>query len=423
MKPDAYKRSRTLYIAEATLEYLISILVAGTYLATITKVLGISDTLTGIISAFISLGCVFQLCGIFLPRTNSKKTVLLFSVLNQLLFMALYVLPLADGNKKWGTAAFIVLILLAYFFYNIVHPKKIDWLIGLVDDDKRGVFTAKKEMVSLVAGMAFSFLMGAIVDYYKAAGNLRVAFVICAVAIFILMALHTLSLAFTCEKTHEQTTPAPSRGRLFAALKDKRILRITLVFVLWHVATYCATPFYGTYQIIELGFTQVFVAILNLIYAVARISFSFMWGQYADKQSFAKMLRLCFGVAALGFLCNVFCVPQNGRVLYTLYYTLNAIAMGGINSALTNLCFDYVNDDKRADALAVSLAVSGVCGFLSTLAVSPLVTYIQSNGNTLFGLSVYAQQVLSLISFVMTIITMLYVSLSLVKIKKITQAE
>ena len=36
--------------------------------------------------------------------------------------------------------------------------------------------------------------------------------------------------------------------------------------------------------------------------------------------------------------------------------------MGGINSALINLCYDYVEEEKRADALAVSLAVAGVFG-------------------------------------------------------------
>ena len=50
-----------MYIFEAALEYLISILVPGSFLATITKELGISDSLTGILSSVISLGCLFQL--------------------------------------------------------------------------------------------------------------------------------------------------------------------------------------------------------------------------------------------------------------------------------------------------------------------------------------------------------------------------
>ncbi len=411
-----------MYICEAALEYLISILVAGTYLAMIAKELGISDTLTGIISSFISLGCVFQLFAMLLRKGNAKKNVLFLSVLNQMLFMSLYIVPLMGGSRDLKAALFIVIILLAYFFYNVAHPKKIDWFMSLVDYEKRGVFTAKKEMVSLISGMAFSFIMGGIVDHYNEIGEIRTAFIICAIVIFVLMLFHTLSMILTIEKPAGAAGSAKKTDFL-SVLKDKNILRITVVFVLWHIASYCAIPYYGTYQIGELGFSQGFVAVLSVVYAVARISFSFVWGRYADRQSFAKMLRLCFAVAALGFLINVFCVPGNGKIVYTLFYVCNAIAMGGINSALINLCYDYVAEEKRADALAVSLAIAGIFGFLATLAVSPLVTYIQKSGNTFLGMQVYAQQVLSVIAFIATLLTILYVSLFLMKVKKLTASQ
>lgn len=47
----ALKRGRLMYIFEVALEYLISVLVAGSFLATITKELGLSDRLTGILSS------------------------------------------------------------------------------------------------------------------------------------------------------------------------------------------------------------------------------------------------------------------------------------------------------------------------------------------------------------------------------------
>ena len=422
MNTALYKRSRLMYICEAALEYLISILVAGTYLAMITKELGISDTLTGIISSFISLGCVFQLFAMLLRKGNTKKTVLFLSVLNQLLFMFLYIIPLMGGSQSMKTTLFIVVILLAYFFYNIAHPKKIDWFMSLVDYEKRGVFTAKKEMVSLIAGMIFSFIMGAVADHYKEIGEIRTAFIICAIVIFVLMILHTLTMVFTIEKQTDGVANTKKRNFL-SVLQDKNILRITIVFILWHIASYCAIPYYGTYQIGELGFSQGFVAVLSVVYAVARVSFSFFWGRYADRRSFAKMLRLCFAVAALGFLINAFCIPENGKIIYTLYYICNAIAMGGINSALINLCYDYVEEEKRADALAISLAIAGVFGFFATLAVSPLVTCIQTNDNTIFGIHAYAQQVLSVIAFIMTVLTILYVSVFLVKLKKLSAEE
>ena len=78
------KRGQQMYHLEAALEYLISILVAGSYLATLTKAIGLSDGLTGILSSVISLGCLFQLFSVALRPKRVKRTVVVLSVLNQL---------------------------------------------------------------------------------------------------------------------------------------------------------------------------------------------------------------------------------------------------------------------------------------------------------------------------------------------------
>ena len=169
----AYKLGRFMYILEAGFEYLISILVAGSFLATITGSLGISDSLTGIISSFISLGCLFQLLSLFLRRKRMKTIVIILSVINQILFLLLYLIPLWGGGQLFKKVAFVVAIFTAYIIYNFVHPKKINWLMSLVDDKQRGSFTANKEIISLISGMIFQFAMGAVFDSFKAKGEIK----------------------------------------------------------------------------------------------------------------------------------------------------------------------------------------------------------------------------------------------------------
>ena len=111
---------------------------------------------------------------------------------------------------------------------------------------------------------------------------------------------------------------------------------------------------------------------------------------------------------AAAFGVNMFTAPSNGRVMFTLYYSLYAMAMGGVNSGATNLVFDYAKREQRSQALAVYSSVGGLAGFMTTLAVSPLVAHIQAAGNMLFGMPVYAQQVMSGISLVMMGVLMLY---------------
>ena len=407
---DKHRRTRILYILQADFEYFISLLVSGSFLAAVTAQLGISDSLTGVISAIISLGQAFQLLSIFM-RKNIKRRVVLFSVMNQLVFMCLYVIPLTGLPPGWKTALFIGAVTLAYFLYNIVHPKKIDWFMSMVEDGSRGRYTSVKEMVSLLTGMVFSYVMGSMSDYYRGIGQIRKSFAICAGVIFVLTVLHTLTMVLAAEKEErEGASSGTGRGGRFAIFRDGNVLRVTAVLVIWHAANYVAVPFYGSYQIKELGFGLKYVSVLGILYSSVRILFSFVWGAYADRRSFARMMRACMAVAAVGCLINVFTVPENGKLFFTTYYVCYAMAMAGIGNAAMNVVFDYVDASKRADALAVTQVVAGICGFATTLLASPLVTYVQDNGNMFLGMHVYAQQILSLLSCVLYLLAIVLIT-------------
>ncbi len=396
-----------MYILEASLEYLISILVAGAFLAKLTASIGISDEITGILSSVIALGHLFQLGSIFVRPKRAKRFVVIFSVINQLLFMALYLIPGVSISKEIKTALFVVVILSAYILYNLAHPKKINWLMSLVDDKIRGRFTSIKEMVSLVMGIVFTMAMGAVIDHFEAKGEMQMAFILCAITIFAITVLHTLTMLLSVEKEH--SAPTQKGGAVFAVLKDKNILKIALIFAFYYASTHSSVPFYGTYQTKELGFSMFFISLLSFLGSGVRIAFSFFWGNFADKRSFSVMLRLCMAFLGLAYFFNIFATPVNGKLIFTIYTILQGVAMAGCNSALINLVYDYVEVERRSDAIAVTQAVSGVVGFLTTLAISPLISLIQKQGG-LFGMHLYAQQAASFIAFAFCGATILYIT-------------
>lgn len=416
---DEYKISRFLYILEATFEYFISMMVTSAYLAKITSAIGISDTLTGILSSFVSLGCGFQIIAIFLANKRPvKRWVTLLHSLNQLFFALIYLVPFVEITDEQKTILFVVFLLSGHIINNVVNSPKINWFMSLVDDKKRGSFTANKEMVSLIGGMLFSFAMGSVIDRFEGSGNLNGAFIVCGLSIFVLMLLHSATLIFSKEKPVETQEKIPTKQLLGELVRDKNLFKVILISVLWNITSYSATPFYGSYQIKELGFTMTFVSILSAAYAIVRTIFSKPMGKFADKHSFASMLNICFIIMLVGFGINVFTVPENGKVLYTIYYMLNAVSMAGINSATINLIYDYVDKEKRIGALALKSTLAGFAGFFTTLAVSPLVSYIQASGNTFLGMNVYAQQVVSAIAVILLSVLILYLNLVVRKIRK-----
>ena len=154
---DIYKRSRFLYILEATFEYFISLLVTGAYLAKLTDAIGMNDTMTGILTSFVSLGCGFQIIAIFLANKRPvKRWVTVLHSLNQLAFALIYLVPFINLSSTAKVVIFIAFLLIGHIINNVVNSPKINWFMSLVDDKKRGSFTASKEMVSLIGRISSS---------------------------------------------------------------------------------------------------------------------------------------------------------------------------------------------------------------------------------------------------------------------------
>jgi len=420
LNKNAQKLTPIFYIGEATFEYFISVLITGTYLAKLTSSLGFSDSLTAILGSFVALGCSFQLFAIAFFKTGKvKKRVTVMHIINQLLFMGIYLVPLTPINSMAAkTILFITFLLGGYFISNVIHAPKINWFMSMVDDSKRGIFTSVKEMVSLLGGFAFNFIMGSVIDKYEMGGNIRGAFAICALTIFILMLLHTITLIFSVEKEPKKKSTDVSAAKRFETIfKDKNVMKVIMVSVFWTISTHVCTPFFGTYQVKELGFSMQYVATLSILSSAARIPCSFIFGQYADKTSFARMLKVCFIIAGTAFLFAAFTNPSNGKTFFAVYTVLYGASMGGINSAQINLIFDYVNPYQRSDALAVQQTIYGICGFVATLIFTPLFNYIQASGNKIFGLSLYPQQFLSIIACVLVVLLVFYIDRIILRIR------
>ena len=155
--------------------------------------------------------------------------------INQTFFAMLYVIPLINLGIATQTVLFIALILGGYIITNIMAPCRASWMMSFVDTRGRGVFTAKKEIISLIGGMIYSVLIGNVITYFEGKGELKTAFIICAITIFAFMIMHTATLLLAREKLsdHDEhiATPKQTRQKLdiIGLITDKRLIAVIAV--------------------------------------------------------------------------------------------------------------------------------------------------------------------------------------------------
>jgi hypothetical protein len=112
----------------------------------------------------------------------------------QLAFSFLYVIPILEIDKNVKIIIFISLFFIGELIKNVIYSQKMAWQMGIIDDSKRGVFTAKKETLSLLSGIIISVTMGNLIDHLEAAGNQRGVFILGGITMFSLTVIHTILL-------------------------------------------------------------------------------------------------------------------------------------------------------------------------------------------------------------------------------------
>lgn len=406
----AYKRSRTAYKWECTFEYFVALLVGNTFLAKLLTYLGFSDSETGIISSLITLAFLFQLVSVFVVRkiTNTKLVAILFHTLSQVFFMSLYVvpfLPFAAGAKKPLT---VICILLAYFGNYMVSTVIFRWGNSYVDPKKRASYTAGKEIISLISGMVVSLGAGYIFQWFEDQNNIEGGFIFAAIGILI-FSLSDLAMLLIIKNDVKPKAKAGDGASMLDVfhntLCNKNFLSIVLLQVLWNSSIYIVAGFLGTYANFLFKFS--IVQAISVAGQLSRALFSKPFGKYTEKRTFAKGIELGIIIAAAAMLLNSFTSPSTA-FFFIIYTVLYNICLAGVSGNITNITYSYVDSRYFSEASAIKNSIGGLCGFGTTLIGGKILDAVQSNGNQVFGIPMYGQQLLSIISFIMLIITFLF---------------
>lgn len=299
--------------------------------------------------------------------------------------------------------------------------RKTGLLMRSVDNEKRGSFTAVKEMISLAGGVAVSMILGNLADRFRNADGDPMAeyYIICAIALTVISALHTATL-IVCQEKDVREEKIPITLAVKSLFTNKNIAKIMVVDILWYVSMGISTPFYPSYLREELSMSFTLITVITTLGLVARILISPVMGKIADKRSFTYSMTLCMLMQGVAFVGVVFTAPGANQWFYIIYSCFSGFAMAGMNSGFLNLVYDFVRPEDRAVAIGVKAAVGGGSGFVSTLISGSVLDKVQQMGGIqLFGCTFYAQQALSLVSLGVIILMLIYMNTVVRKMKGI----
>ncbi len=420
-----YKRSRKAYMAQCTFEYFTSLLVADAFLAKLLKHIGISDALTGVISSFVSLAFVFQLLAIFAVRlkVSTKKLVIVADTVSQIFYMLMYLIPFLPESMNHLKPFFIVVaILLAYAGKYLIFSIAFKWGNSFVHPAVRAYFSAKKEIISLLSGIVFTLVIGAVTDRFEAMNNLEGSFLFIAAVILVVNISNFVAFMLIKKESAEMhdADNLPLKTIFKKTMGNKNFRNVVYLTILFDCARYVLIGYIGLFKN-ELLPSLFFVQVVNMLGNFARMGASMPFGWYSDKKSFAKGFELGLWLLAAAYLCIAFTTKTTWWLIIG-YVILSAVSTAGTNANSYNITYNYVPSAYITQAMAFKNSIGGICGFLFSLVASRIVNAAGAdNYLNLFGIKLFSQQILAIIGFALIGIAVLFLRKVIAKQQRLKQ--
>jgi MFS family permease len=428
-----FKKSRIYYTTADTAAQTIVQLAGGTFLATLMSHCNISDANIGIITSLISFAALSQLFLInFLKKIKKYKLLVCITSMQRLLFFIIYLIPLLSIGAAQKAALIVLLYFIGQIFVQIGTPPSQDWIASLVPSRLRGKYFSIKDSVAVFVVSSTMLLAGIILDYFKSR-DIMTGFIIVGAMILILTLLNVTALSMMKEPklSYVNNTGHEMHGRLAKkakddlkseagmpqsipselkeAFKNRKFCKAFIIQCLFTFAFYICLPFNASYQINDLALPYTFIMLVGFIANLYRIYITPKFGRMADKFGMARMLRYTMFALGLNMLFMAFTIPVNKYPIFIIGTLFGATAWAFVGIGLFGVQLDFFKSEKRMVWLTITSSLSGLFGFLVSIIGGFFLDYLQKKDLHLFGMKIYAQQVLNTIGFLIILIAVYYI--------------
>lgn len=399
--------SRISYYALSALNYISFLLLADVFLVDLLQYVGFDDASIGIVNSATGFLSFVQILLLFVGhKIRNPKPLIFFGYGGMaVIFVLAHIFALLPLESQLKQVLIVASLMLGKLIVSFASPLLSSYIYTFISYQERGTVTATNSTVSLATAIVFTIAISEVRDYYRESGNVEQGLLVTAIFLAVVAVLTVIS-AITMRGTTEQ----PSDSKLVTGIMDvlrhtmgsKSFLYMLLFFIIWQIASTITDSFLGIYKINELGFSLSAIQIIGTVGNITTMLLARPMGKLADRRSHQLCLKLGLVGVIASFLIGAFTAPETAWliVVYTALFRISNLAL---TSCFYNMLLEYVGPTYYMYGLSLVACISGICSFAISFLAAWLLETIQSMGNTLFGMTVYAQQILSAISAVLTL--------------------
>lgn len=382
---------RNGFLIDIVVIFIMNTICAGSYLAGLMQYAGVSEELVGLITAVPVMAAVFQVLGAAIvgAMPNKKRAVCLSIGAHRVLMALFFLIPVFFGNTRLSQLLTVVAYTVGHFAQAFGTPAFSTLLVRVTPEEIRSSYLSRRERYGLIAAAIAALVGSYLLDELGLRGLQRLAFLVIGLLLLVGAVINVLAIC-RMDMPTRGTVKRVSIVGLTAPLREPGYRKVIWLLILWQVANQCWSPFNGVYLLNSMHVSYTLLGVVVVICSFEKALLVKYWGRFVSHTSWEIALTWTMAVYAVSTLMYLLITPDNVGWMFITQQIVGNIAWSFLGIGLFNIQCRYIADEDKSVHLGVGAAISGMAGFLATMAATPVYAAVNRAGWFLNGQQVLA---------------------------------
>ncbi len=396
-----YKKEYKKYLTSSVLDTANNKIASTSFITAFAVYLGLSDLAIGIYAVLDTITNIIQIFAapIFSKIGQSKFVVLTNYTIYRLASVCFAFIPFISDSINVRTIYFFIFASIYAITGELGYITFVNWRMTLVKKEDRTKFAATRNIMKNTLVMAFSLVMGVLLDKFTAKGYELYGFLILFGIVF-LIAFIDIAIRINTYKPQIENKEIRIKESVSRPAKDKSFRKILVITGINRFAFGIGMMYLNVYLLRYVQINYIYYSILNIIINLSDAIFSNFWAKRAENRDWKKVL-IPMGVIYMTAFALLF-VLKNQILIYMLPVVY--VLIGCANSAYE--IYDHIaiyegsKENYQTSYVTFERFIEGI-----VTAIIPILSY------TIFAENNNAIKTTFFIAIVVYLILIIYVKL------------
>lgn len=390
-----YKKEYKKYLTSSVLDTASNRIASASFISAFAIYLGLSDLALGIYAVLDTMTNVIQVFAapLFSKIGQSKKVVLTNYSIYRISSVCLAFIPFISKDINIRTIIFFILAIIYAITGEMGYITFVNWRMTLIKKEDRTNFAAKRNFLKNTVVLAFSLIMGVVLDRFTAVGYELYGFLILFAIVFII-AFIDIALRINTYKPEIIEEKIGVKDNIIIPAKDKNFRSVLVTGGLNRFAYGIGTMYINVFLLRYLNIGYLYYSILNILINLSDAFSSKYWSNKAKERKWTKViLPMCiiFIVVFASLL-----ILNNNQLIYLLPLIYILLGFGNASYEMYDhiAIYETAKDKLQTSYVTFERFIEGIVTMLLPLLSY---TFFKENDNAIkitFAIAIIAYAIL-----------------------------